>query len=221
MAGGIPFTIPAGASVGQFMLAFCSAGHANGFGGDSQINPAPGWVQTPNGIAAIDLGGGAGIRFRVFQKFVAPGDPGAVVTFLWVDPVNSGFAGHLEVYSNVDLGTPILDDDPVVIAPAASPLVIAAPSLVADPARLAEFLIAMHLAHAEAPDGPWTTPTGMTQRGEIATVGAGPVRALAMQVADELILAGGPTGTRTASYPALVPIQGMAYSCLLNPACVS
>lgn len=222
MAGSIDFTIPATAPLGSIMLAFCAAGHANNFGGNSGINPpvvVPAWTQTPSGLASIDLGGGGGIRFRVFVKEVVAGDPGSVASFSWVDPTDSAFAGHLEVYTDVDTVAPIIDDDVIVEAPE-SPLVIDAPGLTPNPARLPERMVVLHLADAQAPEGPWSVPAGMTERGEISTIGAG-AAPLTVQVCDQNIPGPGFTGDKTATFVPGVAIGGIGYSCLLNPACAT
>lgn len=214
MAGTITINTPAGVD-GDILIAFVAAGHANNFGGDSEINPdEAGWNLLRR--ASIDLGAGAGIQYACWWRLATAGDP-ASFDFSWVDPTNSAFAGHIYRADNPDPFTPIQDDAAVVVQPAADPLVIDAPSLTAVAERLPR-LVVMHLANSET-NGPWTVPGGMTQRAEVATTAA--VVPLAMQVADEAILAGGATGVRQASYAngGGNPIQGMAYAVLIEPAC--
>lgn len=212
MAGTI--TIADAGNDGDILLAFVAAGHANNFGGDSEINPdEAGWTLLRR--ASIDLGAGTGIQFGVWHRIAAAGDP-ATWDFSWVDPTNSAFVGHIAAYDDPNTAAPIQDDAPVVVQAAADPLVIDAPSLTAG-AELPRMVV-MHLANSQT-NGPWTVPAGMTQRAELATIGG--FVALTMQIADEQLAASGPTGVRQASYPngGGNDIPGMAYSVLLEPFC--
>lgn len=214
MAGTITINTPAGDD-GDIMIAFVAAGHVDDFSGDSEINPDDlGWTLLRR--SSIDLGADAGIRLGIWWRLATSGDPGSF-DFSWVTPVASSYGGHIGRWSRPSASDPIMADAAVVVQPAADPLVIAAPSLVAE--LPLPIMVVMHLANAETDEGvgPWSVPAGMAQRAENDTIAA--VVPLDIQVCDEQITAVGATGTRSATFDGPDEYTGMAYSVLIRPDC--
>lgn len=172
-------TLPTGTVIGDLMVIWVSAGALSPAAAPTVTTPA-GWTSGGNATATI-VGGAVNIRIHCFYKVATSSEGSATLDA----GVNSAFGWGRLSYQNPDTGTPF-GQVTFGSAAASTSAVLTGITTGAANAMLLTFLTQGVAQNA-------TPPASMTERIDNATAG--------FEVADEIKVTAGATGTRTFTLP--------------------
>src|SRR3990172_2273609 len=215
----ISVTIPVAASARDLLIAVVIAGDGRVVSvptGWTEFSTSPAYVTTTGEIGGIQPAAGPD-RYHHYYHFVSSGEAGASVT--WVFTGSSGRKlGAIVTYSGVSQENPInAVGSTIKTDPTAGPFGaygdFIAPGVT--PGSLNTMLVSVHASTDVLIGGPFSPPTGMTERVDIES-GAGPIYALSIN--DQILSDTSATGSRTpTASDTLFSQTGTAFLFVLSP----
>ncbi|MDW8469721.1 MAG: hypothetical protein RML56_12855 [Burkholderiales bacterium] len=190
--GPLTINVPAGTTAGHVMIATiafrpCSA--TDGSACTTTITPPSGWTQV-NTVTDQTTGagtGGHGSRLFVYRRVATASEPSSYTWNFGGTPVLYGAVGGIITFSGVDTSSPVVAQAGQATASGTSHT---APSI--DTGTVTNtMLVSSHSANSSTP---WTPPTGMTERVDVASIPAVDDLGIALEMNTELRAAAGPTG---------------------------
>ncbi|MDH5235184.1 MAG: hypothetical protein OEW77_09485, partial [Gemmatimonadota bacterium] len=216
---GLRIPVPAGTALNDVMIATIAARPCSATSGaacTTSVTAPAGWTLV-NSTSQTGGGGtgGFGNVLVTYRRVATAVDAVPGTTYKWTfggSPVNAGAVGAITSYSGVDTTNPV-----VVDAGQATPtgFTHTAPSI--DTGTVAStMLVSSHTANSSAT---WTSPPGMTEAADRASLATPNDLGLSLEVNYELRATAGATGTRTATH-ANPPASdtGAAHMLALRPA---
>jgi len=212
----LTIAVPAGTTTGDVMVAGITmrpCSNTSGAACTTTVTAPGGWTLV-NGVDQTTGGGtgGYGLRLLVYQRVASAAEPASYTWTIGGAPVHAGADGGVASFSGVDNLSPIVASAGQTTPAATSHT---APSINTG-AVTNTMLVSTHAANSSTA---WTSPAGMTQAADAASLAIPDDLGVSLQMNYQASAAAGATGVRTATWTAPTPAAdtGAAHLLALRP----